>query len=221
MVYEQKRLTDRTGLGGIGKTVLGPIHSRLIREFPRVKWTRHENSSRQYLRGAGKGVMIDIGVAEATKDFTISVYTSPKVRFEIQRDWESLSDEYGEFVINCLLFCVAAAGLKDTALVTRVGKSRTRRRSYGYVYFIQSQGTGLIKIGFSRQPLKRLAVLRTAHGCDVKLLACVDGSMSKERKLHADFAHLRENGEWFRPDKALMGAISEAQNGNIYRGVAI
>ncbi len=66
------------------------------------------------------------------------------------------------------------------------------------VYFIQEAATGAIKIGVSRFPLRRLAVLQTAACADLRILALVPGcSFTEERWAHAKFSHLRIGGEWF------------------------
>lgn len=56
-----------------------------------------------------------------------------------------------------------------------------------------------IKIGTSSQPRRRLATI-----WHQELLAFEPGDRTVERARHAQFAHLREGGEWFRADAELV-----------------
>lgn len=68
----------------------------------------------------------------------------------------------------------------------------------GCVYFIESVGSGHIKIGWTGgEPEQRLKQLQTGSACVLKLLGSIPGSQSLESKLHEEFASLRHNGEWF------------------------
>lgn len=71
-----------------------------------------------------------------------------------------------------------------------------------YVYFIQ-QGFGGIKIGVSENPEARCAHLQTATPKKLRVIAkfVFDSraqAFGMERDLHAEYAHLRMKGEWFR-----------------------
>lgn len=70
----------------------------------------------------------------------------------------------------------------------------------GWVYFIRKGG--LVKIGWSSQPSVRFKQLRPDE-----VLATMPGSMRDERDLHGAFSHLREHGEWFRPEPDLLAFI--------------
>lgn len=72
-----------------------------------------------------------------------------------------------------------------------------RGRSGGQVYFILNESAGMVKIGFSRNPEKRLTELRTGSAGEIKLLATIEGSLAIERQLHKRFEMHRRNGEWF------------------------
>lgn len=74
------------------------------------------------------------------------------------------------------------------------------------VYFIQSR-EGLVKIGRSRAPEKRLRTLRCASPGAVLLGIREDLS---ESELHARFASSREAGEWFWPSPELLALAVEA-----------
>lgn len=69
---------------------------------------------------------------------------------------------------------------------------------HGYVYVLRSESLGMVKIGFSKDPTKRLESIR-GHIPDVTLAKqwFVKTPSSLEQKLHAEFADSRQHGEWF------------------------
>lgn len=70
----------------------------------------------------------------------------------------------------------------------------------GYVYFIQgSNEEGLIKIGWAKDPIKRLADLQTACPIPLTLLGAKPGDVTDEKALHRKLAFARFHGEWFAP----------------------
>lgn len=89
-----------------------------------------------------------------------------------------------------------------------------------FVYFMQAGGAhGAIKIGHSHNAERRLEQLRTGNHLPVEMLAKFIRADAPfvERQLHAVFAHLRLEGEWFRFDQVLVDlidawALSEAKS---------
>lgn len=86
---------------------------------------------------------------------------------------------------------------------------RKPKKSKGYVYFIQGQCGGAIKIGFSKSPENRLKELQTGYPDTLIILLMMPGSESTESTLHREFAASRLKGEWFRPDEYLLERIKE------------
>lgn len=72
-------------------------------------------------------------------------------------------------------------------------------------YFIRGEVTGLIKIGQSIDPVRRLADLAKCGSEPLSLLA-IGGS---ERALHAELASDRVHGEWFKASPAVLAKIAE------------
>lgn len=70
-------------------------------------------------------------------------------------------------------------------------------RTLGEVYFVRFRDR--IKIGWTTELARRLKAI--PHD---EVLAVVPGSMGDERRCHAAFAHLREQGEWFRAESDLI-----------------
>lgn len=83
----------------------------------------------------------------------------------------------------------------------------------GYVYFIRSEKTHAIKIGFTADQVeKRLSSLQTAHPYKLQLLATLPGTREYEKSLHDRFSSYRLEGEWFNPHPDLLAFISVIQN---------
>ena len=75
------------------------------------------------------------------------------------------------------------------------------------VYAIRAKNSGLVKIGTTRHLSKRIRTIRTSCGSDITVLAIVPGDRSFESEWHAEFAHLRQPGEWFTPARHLLTHI--------------
>jgi hypothetical protein len=82
-----------------------------------------------------------------------------------------------------------------------------------YVYFIQSQGNGNIKIGRTRNIQGRFNTLNVASPDPLELLGVIptDDSVGLELKIHKMFSHAHVHSEWFYPAMELLDFIkSEA-----------
>lgn len=72
------------------------------------------------------------------------------------------------------------------------------------VYFAKGQRDGLVKIGKSNSPDRRLVALASAEKQPVTMLRVIEGGHAVEREMHQNFLALRVRGEWFRFDKSMM-----------------
>ena len=79
----------------------------------------------------------------------------------------------------------------------------------GYVYFIQAENNGLIKIGFSQNLKKGFAILRNSSPVKITLLATQSGTIQDEVNYHERFKKYRKHGEWFEPKKIILNCISK------------
>jgi len=95
----------------------------------------------------------------------------------------------------------------DAPIVSRT--SPTQGKPHTYVYFIQAYADGLIKIGFSNDPYKRLAILQCGSPVPLRLIATIAADISLESALHKKFKHLRQHGEWFYPAIELLEYIEK------------
>ena len=77
-----------------------------------------------------------------------------------------------------------------------------QKKQGDYLYFIQSSKTGMIKIGRSKHPKKRLKQLQTGNSNTLRLIASFEGLGWREARLHEDLKQwrIRQNGEWFHHD---------------------
>lgn len=80
--------------------------------------------------------------------------------------------------------------------------------SIGWVYFIREGSSGPVKIGWSKDPYKRMAALQTANPNQLILLGTIPGHLTEEKRLHQRFARDRMNGEWFRFSDEIRNFVS-------------
>src|SRR5581483_10346318 len=79
------------------------------------------------------------------------------------------------------------------------------------IYFIRDVHSGLVKIGASKKPWKRLQSLQTGAAGLLEMAVVIDGEDADEHALHARFAAERVRGEWFRADGLLGAFIRELE----------
>lgn len=75
------------------------------------------------------------------------------------------------------------------------------------VYFVQSERSRLIKIGWTGNLERRLSNLRHASGDAVTLLTYCRGGRALEKHLHTLFDRHRRHGEWFQPTTDVVALI--------------
>lgn len=81
------------------------------------------------------------------------------------------------------------------------------------VYFIESPALGLIKIGWSRKPTKRLDDVRRSIPDELTVIATVRGGSILEGLIHSRCKALRKKGEWFLDTPELRDFIDRLQSG--------
>lgn len=80
--------------------------------------------------------------------------------------------------------------------------------SYGFVYVIQSEQGGPVKIGKAKNPRERIATLQTASPYPLRLLHVLPGGRPLERQLHERLAPFRLRGEWFDLDPKVLELLA-------------
>lgn len=69
-----------------------------------------------------------------------------------------------------------------------------------FVYFVQNESTGSIKIGHSQDPSARLVALQVGNESLLVLLGTLSGGHVLEGSTQSRFAKSHIRGEWFRAD---------------------
>lgn len=93
---------------------------------------------------------------------------------------------------------------EDTEILTRVEGERRLRfweenpPETGFVYLIQGEHRTPVKVGYAKEPRKRLSQLQTGSYTQLHVLDLVPGSQSVERDLHKRLAPHSVRGEWFK-----------------------
>ena len=80
------------------------------------------------------------------------------------------------------------------------------------IYFIQANGDGPIKIGYSGNPQARLRNLQSGHYDKLALLGTMAGDVEVEQKVQEQFATYRIRGEWFEPVSPIFDFIKRHCN---------
>jgi hypothetical protein len=75
------------------------------------------------------------------------------------------------------------------------------------VYFIQAGKDHPIKIGMTNNAQSRLKNLQVGHYDKLRIIHTITGGRKEEAALHEKFAHLRIQGEWFKPERELLQYI--------------
>lgn len=77
-----------------------------------------------------------------------------------------------------------------------------------FVYLIEAE-IGVVKVGCSTDPLRRLRGISTHSPCPVRLIAQWPGSLADEAVIHRAFSEYRGHNEWFRVDGRFLAFVVE------------
>jgi hypothetical protein len=84
---------------------------------------------------------------------------------------------------------------------------RRQQQLTSLVYFIQPFGGGPIKIGQTRDIIKRLKGIQACSPIPLNVLKIIRGDTEVEAKIHTDFARHNTFGEWFEATPELLEFI--------------
>ena len=77
----------------------------------------------------------------------------------------------------------------------------------GYVYFVAGDDSGLVKVGYSKNPWARLSELRRDYGSSLEILATLKTRSKSEANVHKSLRELHDHDEWFHLSAPLKSAI--------------
>ena len=63
------------------------------------------------------------------------------------------------------------------------------------IYFMQAEKTGLIKIGYSKNPKERCFILKSSNADNLCILKIIEGNSRGESELHKKFSKYQHHGE--------------------------
>jgi len=101
---------------------------------------------------------------------------------------------------------------KETPSPPEELKPEGNKSKEGFVYYIQEEMDGNIKIGWSEDPIKRLQQHQTSNSRELRMLVYVKGSPDYEKEIHRKFQTSKTTGEWFKPDKRLLVHIEKERS---------
>lgn len=78
-----------------------------------------------------------------------------------------------------------------------------------FIYFMQGENGGSIRIGYSINPSKTLISLEKGYPDKLKILLVIPESCEKAIQLQNKFEHLKLKGGWFKPDKEIFDEIEK------------
>lgn len=89
----------------------------------------------------------------------------------------------------------------------------------GFIYVIDG-GADVVKVGFSVDPIRRVAALQTGSHETFTLVGAVKGTTYQESTLHRLLAPWRVRGEWFLKSAPAVAYLMEAvRNGREYKRI--
>jgi len=91
-------------------------------------------------------------------------------------------------------------------------KPEGNKSKEGFVYYIQEEMDGSIKIGWSKDPLRRLTDHETSNPRDLRMVVYVKGSQEDEKEIQKKYSKFKTKGEWFRPEKPLLVHIEREKS---------
>ena len=97
----------------------------------------------------------------------------------------------------------------DSCLHLEIKEEALKKIQNDFVYLMQSELTGLLKIGISKDPIQRRRNLETAQGGKIELLKIIAGGKNIEKKLHEKFSTYRKDGEWFENTAEIIDYFDE------------
>jgi predicted GIY-YIG superfamily endonuclease len=89
------------------------------------------------------------------------------------------------------------------------------------LYFVQEQGSDLVKVGYAKDPAARIAQLQTGSPRKLTILDIVEGDRQAEAILHRRLRtmHKGVRGEWFILDEETRALLSSYRTGSLRESI--
>lgn len=79
----------------------------------------------------------------------------------------------------------------------------------GWIYLIESLGSGLVKMGFSFNVERRMKDLQTGSAYPLRFIGAFPGDQRTEKHIHKKYDEYWESGEWYKLPFGLAERIIE------------
>lgn len=89
----------------------------------------------------------------------------------------------------------------------------------GHVYFAWQAAAGMVKIGYSKNPDKRVKALQTGSPESVEIVFSIPGTMAQEKRLHRLLGSDRHRNEWFKPTEKMSEIANDVQQIGLKRAL--
>ncbi len=107
-----------------------------------------------------------------------------------------------------------------------IGISKINSNDSHYVYFVEQEGLGFIKVGVAKNVEKRITKLQTASPVKLKLLTAIlvggrNQAFFMEKAIHERLKKYRVEGEWFKCEPERIGLLLKNGNPQKWRGIIV
>jgi hypothetical protein len=86
-------------------------------------------------------------------------------------------------------------------------RCRCPSRVSGFIYFLQSDYNGLIKVGYTTDITKRFGSLRASNAASIGIIKVVLGNFFLESEIKRFLKFCQHHNEWFYPHDKLLAFI--------------
>lgn len=155
------------------------------------------------------GELLDVKLIE---EYRVSSEDEPYIHIVSFHEYQTLRKDRPITVTYPLHPGEMGPAFKESGIPTTTEWAEFEVDRTGYIYFIQSEDGGPIKIGFSEDPKTRLVALQTHNPAKLQILSVIEGSSDDETRLHKKFADHKVQGEWFRPHRSILDFIGVSVN---------
>jgi hypothetical protein len=105
---------------------------------------------------------------------------------------------------------------QENAIKERTFKKPAGEELEGFIYFIQGECGGPIKIGYTADLKRRITSLQTGYPDRLELLLAFPGNQELEKTVHKIFEQYRLKGEWFQSSPEVLEKIQKFAYWNTY-----